>query len=181
MYEKGYSQIWIARKLKVKKQIANYSVKNQIEMVQNRRKKLESKYIQRIIELAENQTISSISSWKIASIINNELKKDEKNIFILKATVYRILNKKFGKLRKLRKVFFLNEKKRGLNFAKKFWNFKFLGQVILFIDETKIEMSSYSHEKIRLSHKTQENLMSGEENIFALINRLQKNLNNLLW
>ena len=76
LLEKGYSQIWIARKLKVKKQRVNYWAKTPLKTVQNRRRKLDNKYIEEIINLASDQTTSSMSSTKIARIINKKLKED---------------------------------------------------------------------------------------------------------
>ena len=82
---KGYSQILVARKLG-------------------------DKYIKEIIALAENKTTSSMSSNRIANIINKKLKEDGLNLSITKMTVCRILKQEYGKPRKIKKVFYLSKK-----------------------------------------------------------------------
>ena len=65
LLDQGFSQIWIARKLKIRRQKVNYWAKNPIKTEQKRRRKLGDKYIKEIISLAENKTTSSMSSNKI--------------------------------------------------------------------------------------------------------------------
>ena len=60
--EKGFSQIWIARKLGITKQRVNYWAKHPLKPFQLRRRKLEDKYINKILDLAKDQTISDMSS-----------------------------------------------------------------------------------------------------------------------
>ena len=107
LLDKGYTQIWIARKLGVKKQRVNYWAKNPVRTEQKRKRKLEEKYIKRIIELAENKPTSEMSSRRIAYIINKKLKDDGKKITIHKATICRILNKELGKHLCFSRLFFI--------------------------------------------------------------------------
>ena len=55
LLDQGFSLIWIARKLKIRRQKVNYWAKNPIKMEQRRRKKLGDKYIKETISLAENK------------------------------------------------------------------------------------------------------------------------------
>ena len=64
------------------------------------------------VTLAENKTTSSMSSNKIANIINKKLKEDSFNLTITKMNGFRILNKEFGKPRKEKRVFFLSKKNK---------------------------------------------------------------------
>ena len=101
--------IEIARQLHISKKRVNYWVKTPTKEVQFRRKKLEKKYIDKIISLARDQTTSSMSSRKIASLMNGEFKKSNLNITISKDSVNRYLKEEFGKPRKIRKVFHLTK------------------------------------------------------------------------
>ena len=74
----------IARKLKVSKQRVNYWAKTPLKSIQTRRKKLDQIYIDKIIALEENQTTSSMSSRKIANIMNAEFKKEDINLSVVK-------------------------------------------------------------------------------------------------
>ena len=79
LLEQGYSQTWIAGKLRIRRQKVhywNYWKKTPLKTEQKRRRKLEDKYIKEIIALAENKTTSSMSSNKIANIINKKLKEE---------------------------------------------------------------------------------------------------------
>ena len=84
--------------------------KNPIKTEQKRKRKLGDKYIKEIISLAENKTTSSMISNKISNLINKKLKEDGTNLSITKMTVCRILNKKLGKPRKIKRVFYLSKK-----------------------------------------------------------------------
>ena len=95
----GYSQSWIARKLKVPRQKVNYWAKHPLKTVQYKKRKLPIQYIKRIIKLASNKTTSNMSSAKIAFIINKMLKINKENMTIHKFTVCRILNKELGRQR----------------------------------------------------------------------------------
>ena len=76
LYQNHMKPIAIARKLKISKQRVNYWLKTPIEMEQKRRKKLDEKYRKEIISLAENQTTSSMSSRKIAYIMNKKFEEE---------------------------------------------------------------------------------------------------------
>ena len=97
----GYSQTWIARKLKVKRQRVNYWALHPLKMEQKKKRKLPDEYIQKIISLAKDKTTSTMSSSRITKFINLKLKRDKKNITISKATVCRILKEEYGKPRKI--------------------------------------------------------------------------------
>ena len=101
LLQRGYSHIWIARKLKVKRQKVNYWAKHPIKTKQKRRRKLEEKYIKKIIDLAENKTTSMMSSSRITRLINKELLKDGKKCSIHKVIVCSFLNIQMGKSRKI--------------------------------------------------------------------------------
>ena len=61
-----------------------------------------------------------MSPSKIKKIINDELKKDGSSKSIYKSKVSRILKAKYGKPRKIKRVFFLsNKKKKRASFFKK--------------------------------------------------------------
>ena len=112
LYQNHMKPITIARKLKISRQSVNYWIKTPIEMEQKRRKKLDEKYRKEIISLAENQTTSSMSSRKIAYIMNKKFEEENLDITISKDTVNRYLKEELGKPRKIRKVFHLTKKKR---------------------------------------------------------------------
>ena len=48
LINQGFSQIWIARKLKIRRQKVNYCTKNPIKTEQKRKRKLWDKYIKEI-------------------------------------------------------------------------------------------------------------------------------------
>ena len=76
---KGYSQSWIARKLKVKRQRVNYWSTHPLKTEQTKKIKLPDAYIQKIIDLARDKTTSSMSSYRIMKYINIKLTKDKMN------------------------------------------------------------------------------------------------------
>ena len=117
-----------------------------------------------------------MSASIIIKLINLILKRDKRNMTISKATVCRILKAEYGTPRKIKKVFYLNEKQKDerLKFCKMILDRGITGKQIFFTDETKIEMGSYLNDHIRLSKDNQEKLKKGDENIFKLINRPQK-------
>ena len=112
LLENGMRPIEIIRKLHKSKQRVNYWVKTSIKTVQYGEKKLDQKYIDKIISLARNQTTSSMSSRKIASLMNEEFKRDNINITISKDSVKRYLKSEFGKPMKIRKIFLLTNKQK---------------------------------------------------------------------
>ena len=112
LLDKGFSQKKIAKTLKISKQRVHYWTKTPITPVKKRRKKLDDIYITKIIELAKDKTTSEMSSSAIRDLINNQLKKDKKDITITKMTVCRILKEKYGTPRKVKKVFYLSKKQK---------------------------------------------------------------------
>ena len=165
---KGYSQIWVARKLKIRRQKVNYWAKNPIKTEQKRKRKLGDKYIKEIIALAENKTTSSMSSNRITNIINKKLKEDGLNLSITKMTVCRILKQEYGKPRKIKKVFYLSKKNKvkRVEFCKKMIEKNISGKNILFTDEAIIDMGCYTHDSIRLSDDNKIKLKKGRQRSF---------------
>ena len=87
----------IARKLEISKQRVNYWIKTPIKSNQSWRKKLDKIYIDKIISLGENQTTSSMSSRKIANIMNAQFQKEDINLSISKDSINRYLKEAWGK------------------------------------------------------------------------------------
>ena len=112
LFQKRYSKTWIATKLKVKRQRVNYWASHPLKVEQIKKRKLPDKYIQKIIGLAKDKTTSTMSSARITKYINLMLQRDKMNMTISKATVCRILKKEYGKPRKIKKVFYLNQKQK---------------------------------------------------------------------
>ena len=117
-----------------------------------------------------------MSSSAIREIINNQLKKDKKNISIIKMTVCRILKQAYGTPRKVKKVFYLTkkQKEKRIKFCEEMIKRKISGKKIFFTDETKVSMGSYTKDLIRLSDDTIKKLKNGEEDSFDIINRPEK-------
>ena len=111
LLNKGMKPIEVANLLDVSKQKVNYWKRHEIKTIQTRRKKLDASFIQKICELAENKTTSEMSSRKIASIINEDLKtnnildKNKKPIKISHVTACSYMNQLLGRPRRIRKVF----------------------------------------------------------------------------
>ena len=166
----------IARKLKISKQRVNYWIKTPIKSIQSRRKKLDKKYIDKIISLGENQTTSAMSSRKIANIMNSEFKANDINLSVSKDTVNRYLKETFGKPRKIRKVFHLTGKQKAqrVKFCKDILKRMIDGKNILFTDETQIKTGAFVKDSIRLSQENQRKLKEGVIEAYDLINRPEK-------
>ena len=179
---KGYNQAWISKKLGISKQKVNYSSKTSIKSVQFRKTKLSKEYIDKIIRLAEDKLTSDMGSRKIACIINEDLKNNHiidnkgKIVQIEKTTINRILKQALWKPRKIRKVFFLTneQKKERVKFCKWILDKKIKHDQIFFSDETKIDLSPFLNDSIRLSKKNQDKLKEGNAEAYELINRPQK-------
>ena len=180
LLKQGMQPIKISRLLKISKQKVNYWKKTEIKYTQTRRKKLQPELIQKICNLAENKTTSEVSSRKIANIINEELKKTydnskEKKITITHPTICKYLNENMV-IRKIRKAFYLNrqQKRKRVQFCKRIINRGLTGEQIMFTDETKIDLSPFLRDSIRLTRGTQNKLKQGELDIYNLINREEK-------
>ena len=93
-----------------------YWKKNEIKATQIHRKKFDAPFIQKNRELTENKTTIEISSRKISSMINEDLKasnifdKNRKPIKISHVTACSYLNQLLGRPRRIRKVFYLTKK-----------------------------------------------------------------------
>jgi len=184
LLKQGMQPIKIARLLKVSKQKVNYWKRAKIKYIQTRRKKLQPEYINKICQLAADKTTSEMSSRKITNIINEELKKTNnkvngKAISITHPTICKYLNEKMV-IRKIRKAFYLDndQKKKRIKFCKKIINKGLKGEEIMFTDETKIDMSPFLRDSIRLTSGTQNKLKKGDLSIYNLINREEKKFEN---
>ena len=89
-----------------------------------------------------------MSSRKIASIMNEEFKRNNLNITISKDTVNRYLKEEFGKPRKIRKVFHLTkvQKSERVKFCEKILEMGISVQQIFFTDETQIKTGCFIKE-----------------------------------
>ena len=182
LLSKGYTQVQICRILGLKKQKVSYWANNPLNMEIHRRTKLNEEYKKKIVELAQNKLTSDMGSRKIAEIINRELKDNNvcdsqgKILSIEKTAINRYLKSALGKPRKVRRVFYLNEKqkKERLKFCEDILDKKIKGDQIFFTDETKIDMAPFINDSIRLSRENQEKLKSGDEEVFKLINKPEK-------
>ena len=66
------------------------------------------------------------------------------------------------------------QKKKRVDFCKKVIERGLSGNQIMFSDETKIDMSPFLRESIRLTKGTQNKLKEGNLSIYSLINREEK-------
>ena len=180
LLKKGMQPIKIARLLNVSKQKINYWKKTEIKYTQTRRKKLQPELIQKICDLAANKTTTEMSSRKIANLINEELKNSpkvakSKKISITHPTICSYLNENMV-LRKIRRAFYLNKerKKKRVEFCKRIIERGLKGDQIMFTDETKIDLSPFLRESIRLTKGNNKKLKEGDLNIYNLINREEK-------
>ena len=181
LLNKGWSQKKIAKLLKISKQKVNYWTKHEIKSVIIRKSKLNAIYKDRIIRWAKNKPTSSMSCRKIAQMINSVLeKKNERDakgkiISITYKTVNNILKKHYGKPKKVRKVFFLSkkDKDRRYQFCQSILKRNINYDEILFTDESKISLGSYTHDYIRLDPLDQKKLKEGKRDIYSLLNRAQ--------
>ena len=105
MIDKEYIPAYITKNFGFKKQKISYWKNTPIKKVIHRRSKLSEKDIQEIIKMAENQTTSNMGCRKIASIMNDKLEKEGKNLKVSKATVAEILKKYYGKPKKMKRLF----------------------------------------------------------------------------
>ena len=123
---------------------------------------MDEKYRKEIISLAENQTTSSMSSRKIAYIMNKKFEEENLDITISKDTVNRYLKEELGKPRKIRKVFHLTKKKKEerVKFCKRMLEREIDGGKIFF---TQIQIGAYIKDSIRLSKENQIKLKEGKK------------------
>ena len=160
----GFKQGQIAKMLNISKQKVHYWMKVEIKTEQNRKKKLDKKYIDKICELAKDKLTSEMSSKRIASIINSDLERDASNGKAPKkihfSTVCRYLKEFYGRPRKIRKSFYLSEeqKKKRLAFCQMMVDKNIDPKQVFFTDECKIDMGAFVKDSIRLSPQTKEQL-----------------------
>ena len=177
LIKKGYKQCDISRILGIKKEKVSYWARHDLKDSQKKCKKLKDIYIRAIQRWANNKVTSSMSSRKIASKINSILKKRKevdrkgKPITVHFTTVNNYLKQYFGKPRKIRKVFFMSEenKKKRVEFCKRILNMNIMPEQIFFTDESRIELSSFSNDWIRLDPQ-----VKWSDNTYRLINRPEK-------
>ena len=114
LHKMGYKPSQIAKIKKISKQKVNYWLKTEIKTEIRRRTKLNEEEIQRVVELAENKTTSEMGSMRLTEIINEELKNEGKQKKVGKSTICVYLKNRNVKLRKIQKVFALddNQKKK---------------------------------------------------------------------
>ena len=120
-----------------------------------------------------------MSSRKICSIINAEL--EQKNILdchskpleIHRSTVCAYLKEFYGKPKKIRKAFFLNQEqmKKRLEYCQMILDRKINYDQIMFTDECIIDLSAYTNDSIRLDPTAKERLKHGEREMYELVNR----------
>ena len=128
--------------------------------------------------MAPNKTTSTMSCRKIARIINTSFKKrnimqNGKPLNISFKTVSNYLKEVYGKPKKIRKVFYLNEsqKKKRLEFCQKILEREIDPKSIMFTDECKLDLGAYTRDWIRLDSESQKKLKAGDLNVYDLINR----------
>ena len=90
-------------------------------------------------------------------------------------TVNNILKEFYGRPKKIRKVFFLSEEniKQRFKFCKMILERKINFDEIIFTDEIKLSIGSYTHDFIRLDSNDLKKLKTGERDVYSLINRPQ--------
>ena len=148
----GKSNAEISKILGVPRTTVSYYRKRPIELEAKRSYKLPENYINEIVKLASNKTTSQMPGGLIANKINEKLKnnnildKKGKTLTISKRSVNRILKKKYGKPRRVKKVFYLTEEQKikRVKFCKEILKMGIEGKNIFFTDETKIDTSPYT-------------------------------------
>ena len=91
-------------------------------------------------------------------------------------TVSNYLKEIYGKPKKIRKVFYLSEsqKKKRIDFFEKILKKGIDSRTIMFTDECRFDLGSYTRDWIRLDANYQEKLKNGNTNVYNLINRSLK-------
>ena len=105
----------------------------------------------------------------------SETDSSGKIISITYKTVNNILKKHYGRPKKIRKVFYLSKKDKDqrYQFCQSILQRNINYDEILFTDESKISMGSYTHDYIRLAPLDQKKLKEGKRDIYTLLNRPQ--------
>ena len=88
----------------------------------------------------------------------------------------------FGRPRKIRKVFYLTKEqmKKRVNFCKSILSKKLSGKQIMFTDETKIDLSPFTRDSIRLTKESTSKLKKGDVGIYELISRQERKFEPLI-
>ena len=165
----GYKQKQIVQILNLKKQKVSYwaiKVRQNRMQSKKRQKKLKDIYLSRIIKLAKNKTTSTMSCRKISVMINsilnkrNEVDKRNRPLSISYRTINNYLKEYYGKPKKIRKAFYLSEeqKDKRVKFCRDILNKNINYDNVMFTDECKINLSSYTNERIRLEPSMKEKL-----------------------
>ena len=175
---RGVKQAEIARLLGVTRQKVSYWVNKDVTNYKKRKKKFSQFYVDKIVKLARNKTTSTMSCRKIARIINTSFSKrnimqNGKPLNISFKTVSNYLKEVYGKPKKIRKVFYLNEsqKKKRLEFCRKILEKGIDPKSIMFTDECKFDLGAYTRDWIRLDSESQKKLKDGDLDVYDLINR----------
>ena len=164
LLRKKLRQCQISRLLGIKKEKVSYWARTEIKDHQQKPKKLKEIkeiYIDKIIKWANNKVTSLRSSRKIANMINSillkrkEVDKKGNQITVHYTTLNNYLKEYFGKPRKIRKVFHLTkeQKEKRKNFCQMILEKKIRPEQIFFSDESKIDLSPFTHDFIRLDPK----------------------------
>ena len=139
-------------------------------------------YLSRVIKWAKNKTTSAMSCRKISFMINsvlskrNEVDDEGKPITISYRTINNYLKDYYGKPKKIRKAFYLweDQMKKRVQFCEEILKRKINYDNIMFTDECKVNLSSYTNDWIRLEPEMQKKLKNGEKEPYELINRPMK-------
>ena len=186
--ETGMKQINIAKLFNISKKKVNYFIHNPIILKRKRRTKLIRKEKNLLVRWARDKPINLWSAKKIQNKFNLLPKyKKEKNMpkKISLTTVNKTLNQYLSRPKHMRKVFYLNEKKKEQRL--KFLLFMKENSIspddIFFTDESIINLSSYfgKNNKIRISKRTAKKLKNGNEAAISLINKeFHKKVNGIM-
>jgi len=105
-----------------------------------------------------------------------EVNKNNKQITVSDKTVNNILKEHYGRPKKIRKVFYLfkEQMKKRYKFCENILNKKLNSEEIMFTDETKINMSTYTNYYKRIVPEDQRKLKNGEKTVYKLLNRQEK-------
>ena len=164
LLKEGYRPIDITKKFNISKQKINYWKKTEIKEVIHRRSKLSDDDIREIVKMAENQTTSNMGSRKIAAIMNEKFKREGRNMRVSRTTICKILRNYLGKPRKMKRLFYVNKKKKEerIKFCEKILELKLKGKELFFTDESQMDCNQFVNEQIRLSPENTEQLKKGD-------------------
>jgi len=187
-YQAGMKAVEISRLFKISKQTVNYWLHHPIIIKRKRRTKLTRPEINIIIKWARDKPINICSAKKIRNRFNllpKRRKEKGKQKKISLSTANKTLNKYVSKPKQMRKVFYLNEKKKDqrLKFLLFMKEHNITPEDIFFTDESIINLSSYfgRNNKIRISRRTQKYIKNGNESALSKINReFHKKSNGLM-